>query len=498
MRRSNGRVIVFVVLGLVLAAPVSANIFTHILREAGEAGAKTGAPSLSHLGPVGKAATHIKGLASAPKGALAAHATAEGHWQFINREGQVFTAGTADEMRRVVPTLAPDVVAGGDGQLSLFLSEDSVFQNRAALDGLPKDSNLHVVTDGGSYAVTRAGAGNSTLLKARVKPNIIVDLIDRDLFDETVAYLGRSLNKANIRTIAFEPGAAKYVSSAPKIDAVTKAPLVDHVDLTNLSSAFGSIRGQTALVTGRVVGDKIFFSPTTGPEISRDLDELVSAATRNDVNLVVLHTDGSRQPGGRNWLWQKIELGGMSDATKAVNFGDFLDALAARRGGFHVSAGYEGAGRIHIVAKPFDLGAGIVADSSSVLEQTVSHITGEILTNAAEFHGRDKSSEQEVEARFIPGIPSFIQIPYFVALVVGILSWVTLRGWWQRIWPAPAVAAGIGGWKPMTIAREIMFFTAFLPVAGMPALLWQVLVQTWHSLTAPFRWIYHRFLRREI
>jgi hypothetical protein len=124
------------VLGALLTAGApqraQANWLTHIAREAGEAGGKAASHAHPNLGPIGKALSHLESLSGAPKGALAAHATPEGHWQFVNREGQTFTAGTPDEFKRILPTLAPE--AGDGGKLSLYLSEDSVFSNRAHLD----------------------------------------------------------------------------------------------------------------------------------------------------------------------------------------------------------------------------------------------------------------------------------------------------------------------------------------------------------------------------
>lgn len=181
-----------------LAPPASANWLTHILKEAGEAGGKAGTHAHPNLGAAGKAARHLGDLTDAPKGALAAHATPEGHWTFVNRDGQAFTAGTADELKRVVPSLAPEA---GDGKLTLYLSEDSVFANKQHLDKLPKDADLHLVTDQGAYPVTRAGnAGQSLRLKLR--PNLSIDLTNRELFEETLSYLSRPLNKSGIRTIA--------------------------------------------------------------------------------------------------------------------------------------------------------------------------------------------------------------------------------------------------------------------------------------------------------
>ena len=101
-----------------------------------------------------RAAAHIKALPTAGKGAvLAAHATPEGHWKFVNREGEVFTAGTPDELARAVPTLLPDA---GNGKLAIYLTEDTVFGERARIKDLPKGAALHVVVGRDSYPLVRA------------------------------------------------------------------------------------------------------------------------------------------------------------------------------------------------------------------------------------------------------------------------------------------------------------------------------------------------------
>jgi len=502
MQHKIFRICLCIVALAIAAAPsiVAANIFTHIVREAGEASGKAAGHGLSHLGPVGKAAAHLKVLTNAPKAALAAHATPEGHWQFVNREGQVFTAGTPDELKRVMPTLAPDAVAAGDNKLALYISEDSIFENRAALSQLPADSQLHVVTDSGAFSVTRSGTPASPGLKVQIKPNLIVDLSDRALFDETLSYLSRSLNRSNIRTIAIEPGAKKYVPSAPQRDPATQIPQVDQLDPENLATAFGSIRGQTVLVTGRVDSGKMTFSPSSGPEVTREIAELVDAASRSDVNLVILHSTASRQPGGRNWFWQTIEVGGMGEASKAATFGDFLDALAERRGGFQITTANDGNGRIRFSALPDNANPSIAGEASSYLEDAVGHVTGEIATSAVDVHGRDKNTQDEFDARLIPGIPSAIQISYLASLFCGLIAWSTSRDWWRRIWaPRMTIGTETRGVRMLRAApREAAYFLAFLPLAGFPALLWHMAVQTWATITAPFRWINRRFLRREV
>ena len=262
----------------------------------------------------------------------------------------------------------------------------------------------------------------------------------------------------------------------------------------------GSIRGQTALVTGRVENGSLIISPSAGADISRNMSELVDAARRNDVNLVVLHTDATRQPGGRNWLWQTIEVGALQDATKAATFGDFLDAIAARRGGFEISAAHGDGGRVHLAAVPSGGETGIVGNASTLLEEAVGHVTGEIVTAAVDVHGRDAETQSEYDARLIPGIPVYIQVPYLLSWIAGVIAWSTVRVWWHWLWAPPPALANQGRFERLlgAVPRETVYWLAFLPLSGIPALIWHFTVQIWLAATAPFRWIHRRFLRREV
>lgn len=494
--------VLIVALGLgavAVSPPVSANLFTHILREAGEAGGKAASHgashlNLSHLGAVGKAAAHLKSLGVARRGALAAHATPEGHWQFVNREGQVYTAGTADEMGRVMATLAPDA---GHSKMTLYVSEDSVFQNRSALSQLPADAELHVVTDSGAFAIARAA--DDAALRVSLRPHLTMTLGDRALFDEAVYYLKRPLNRANVRTVAFEDGGKKYMPSAAQVDPESRLPLADVIDPEHVAGAFASVRGQTVIVTGSVQNGKLVITPTKGAQVTRDIDELAAAARANDVNLIVLDTDATRQPGSLNWLWQRVEVGGLADASKAATHGDFLDALGARRGGFALTAVDDGVSRVHFTVRPQD-SAGLAEEASSYIGDAVRHVGGEIVTKAAEIYVRDESTEKELDARIVPGIPSDIQFAYLVSLVAGIFAWSTVRDWWHRLWPARGIDAS-AGWLTRSLVRvprALIYLLGFLPAVGLPALFVQTVLQFWLTVTAPFRWIYRKFLRRTV
>src|SRR3569833_2384543 len=109
-----------------LAFPAQAHWLSKLADEAGTVGAavsRSGARGLER--GLEQAASHVKALpATAGAGALAAHATPEGHWQFANRAGEVFTAGTPEELKRAAPALLHG--PAGEGKLTIYLSEDTV------------------------------------------------------------------------------------------------------------------------------------------------------------------------------------------------------------------------------------------------------------------------------------------------------------------------------------------------------------------------------------
>ena len=76
--------------------------------------------------------------------ALAAQATQEGHWRFVNRAGEMFTAGTPDEMKRAVSVLHPEAKAGV--RLSLYVTDDTISATAPRCNALPAGTELFVVT----------------------------------------------------------------------------------------------------------------------------------------------------------------------------------------------------------------------------------------------------------------------------------------------------------------------------------------------------------------
>jgi len=479
-------------------APTSqAGWLSKLAREAGDAGGTAGRVGLSSLD---NAAGLIKKLPEKPGAlALAAHATPEGHWKFVNRDGEVFTAATPEEMERVIPSLAPDVAASGrQPDLSLYLSEASVFDKTPRLDDLPGAARLHIVVGRDSFRLRSAERSGQKVLQASVRPNVVVPLTNRADFDEAIWQLGRRLNRADIRVLALEPGGPEALMSAPRFQKGTGAALVDRVDPDRLAGALSGIPGQTVLLTGRVDDRILHFAPASGGARSLSLKDLKVAAAANDVNLVVLQSAAPRQPGGRNWLWQTVEVEGLKDAVKRATFADFLNALASTRAQMSVTATPQSAGRVVIEAIPTGTSALPLGDVIGPwFTDAISSVTGNVVTSAITADVNSRSRQSELDMRLIPGLPSWIQFLYLGAMVIGLMGLGVARSWWAYVWK-PEVRQDYTnalGFHAARVVKFLVFMLVFLPVVGIPAFVAGIAMQAYAILTAPFRFVGWLFSR---
>ena len=292
----------------------------------------------------------------------------------------------------------------------------------------------------------------------------------RKAFEEAVWQLTRPLNKANVRVLALEPGGPPRLASAPRIDPATKRALVDTIDPASLPAALGSVRGQTVLVTGRVDGRVLYVQPSSGPEHSLLLPDLFKAAEEADVNLVVLRAASTpRQPGGRNWLWQKVEVKGLEQAMQHARVADFLNALGGPNARLAVSANPSGRRTALDIKPAADLAGGpLQSPVGDLFSGIVSDITGRVVTTGLQANLRSAERQPELDQRLIPGIPSDFQVGYLVLVLLGLFGVPVSRAWWRRLWPPEAATeyAGRAGYWRRAPCAALAFLLLFLPLTA--------------------------------
>ncbi len=467
--------------------PSAAGILSKLLREAGEAGGKVGKHG---IGSLDNAASALRKLPDGDAAtALAVHATPEGHWVLVNKKGDQFTAGTPDELSRAPKTLLGMV---GDGKpLALYLTEDTVFEQVGRLKDLPSNAKLNVVAGKKAYRLAPA-LDQPTGFAVQVRPNLNVALSKKALLHEALYRLQRPLNSANIRVLALQPGGPKRLSSVPGYDPKTKRRLIESVEPENLKSALGKLKGQTVVVTGEVKGSRLYFEPASTPAGQIDLKDLAEAARGADVNLVVLRSTSPTQPGAKTWLWQTVEVDGLETALKRPTFADFLQSVTANSGDLLIKTNRGAHGRLVFTAKPTGTTAGdVTGQIGSWIDIVSEQVTGTIATQGITAFTRDRDQELEHALRLVPGIPSSAQILYAFSIFAGLMGLGVAREWWRKLWPQEKRGeySGKFGFQAARIARGLAFVLAFLPLVGIPAVIWSYLRPLIKIITAPFRFV---------
>src|SRR5262249_42566969 len=150
------------------------------------------------------------------------------------------------------------------------------------------------------------------------------------------------------------------------------------------------------------------------------LADLFRAAEEADVNLMVLRAASTpRQPGGRNWLWQKVEVKGLQQAMQYPRLADFLNALVGSNGRMLVSATPSGR-RTAIEVKPATEVAGSPQRGGGLFSGIVSDVTGRVSAVGLEGSVSSAERQRELDRRLLPGIPSGVQTGYLVLIFVGL------------------------------------------------------------------------------
>lgn len=430
----------------------------------------------------------LPGNATTP--AIAAHATPEGHWLFANASGEAFTAGTPAELKRAPAVLAPDT-KDGFASVRLVLSRDSAFAGAAVLKDLPASAALYIAADG---VILEARRTPRNTLAVMLRPGVSVEAIDKPSFLEALAQLRRPLDAARMRILAAVPGAPVSLPSSPKFEAAQRgAPIfgggaaiygggaaIDSVDPDHLPDALASIPRQTAILTARLDGANLAVLPPSGPERAISLSALTAAAQSADVDLLILHADPPRQPGGRNWLWQRIQVSGLDHATKRGTFADFLDQLAGGTTVFAVTVSADGEARTRLTAQPIPASmtttegvtGWIKQAAGSVTNAVTGQVTGAVQPAAIHASLVSTARRNELSHRLIPALPTSATTLYVIASLLGLAALPVALRWWRKLWPQE-VRADYTSPRGYTLARAfraLAFLTIFLPLAALPAL----------------------------
>jgi hypothetical protein len=493
-RRFHPIQLVLLALALLVSAPprADANWLTRILRHADDAHPTTRV-GRGVVGTFDEVGLHLKTLPGPVRGrTIAVDATNEGHWRLRNAEGETFTAATPEEFKRGVQLLSP--IKPGDVVGHVFvLTAEAIFRHSAQLKTLPADAELKVLFDGQVRGVVRRVVAGTERYYLDAGGGVHVPVTTRASVQEALWQLARPIDLADIRVLALESGATTLLKRTRAAGAGQLAS--EAVDPERLPHMLSAVARGTIVITGRIVGPMLHYHPSSGPERTLMLDTLRAAAAASDVNLVVVHSASARQPGTRNWLWQRVDL----TRPNAPNRPTLAHLVRQLTDGIPVEVQVREVQPRRATLALSSLaggGRGWTAPVGDAWRDIATEVTGTIIASGLQLHLRSREHQKELDERILPGIPSDIQFGYIAFLLLGVIGINVAQGWWQRIWPleAPEEYPRRAGYWAARFVRGTIYILLFLPLvspvsAPLVALQWvgRMLRAAYGILTYPFR-----------
>ena len=432
-------------------------------------------PAVSQTGAGAQLQATVARLARVPGAAagatLVVQISQEGHWTFANLAGETFTAATAAEVKRAFEVLLPDL---GSRKPAVHLAGGGLFEQSNKIAELPRDAELMLAWGGESYRLLLQGDGAGAKYLTEVKPNLLIELNSKDVFGEAMQQLARPLERSAFRVLSIEPGGPRTFSAVPRINRAAGRAEIDAMDPAFLAAALSALRGQTAVIVGRLEGESLLVKPAAGPDRTLKWSELVATAEANDVNLLVLKAASAQQPGGRNWLWQKVEVKGLDHALGHATLADFFDALGGPGNRLVLVVERTSAARTQMdlrQAMGLPAAQSGAAQIGIVLSDVVSGLAGKVVHQGALAHFRSVSRDVELSRRIVPFVPSLVQWAYGGLLLLGLAGAKVSWRWWKRVWPKEKSAEypSTAGYVAARTVRGLVFGALFMPAVAVAA-----------------------------
>lgn len=425
-----------------------------------------------------------KGLALLPTvsagSALAARVSHEGHWTFVNAAGETFTAASDGEVKRGFAILLPEA---GARSTRVILTGDSVFERRGLLEQLPKTAERWLGWGDETFRLTMVGAGPAVRYLVELKSNLLIEVESEAAFAEAMRQLRRPIERQAFRVLSLEPGGPRTFSASPRVDRASGRASIDPIDPAYIMAALGKLSRQTAVLIGRFDGDGLIVKPPTGPERVLKWGELTAQAVAMDVDLLVLKSAAALQPGGRNWLWQQVEVKGLDTALGHATLADFFAALGSPANRLVLSVARLGGGRTTMDLRQLSgvpSAASTTETISGVLADAVAGLAGNVVHQGAVANFRSMDRQTELDRRLVPFVPSVVQWWFGGLWLLGLVGAPLAWRWWARAWPAEQAAEypnAFGFWAARSV-RGSIFVVLFLPLVAIvsaPLTIWTLM-----------------------
>lgn len=469
-------------------------------QEAAEVGGKVGRKLDTHL----PALSHLPDEVGVSRVGL--EVDSAGSLTLLAEGGQKWPFNQGDDIAQIISDIKKtDNLSSGKKtkELKFYLSSTELFNS---LDNplLKKIDNLNLTHGGKVYSLRSSTNKLDTGWQIQARENLYVNIKSYDDLKKSLFRVNQSINLANMRLVSFSTETDGFPS---KIQVASKAELPDvtmiHPDY--LENSLNILKYQSLVITGKKVGGFLKVKGPKGKESTINLKKLQDEAAKNDVNLLIIESASSAQPGTKSLPWNKsIKQKQLQQAFSSETYGDFLNAFTSNQKPISLIAGETDNNFVSFQVLPNK--AAVTSGKNTKIDEGVSgiEIATHITLHAARIFSRSESFEEELDRRIISDVPSWIHITFLLNIMFGIFVNTFSFSLWRRLWQREE-RDDFDSWLKYAL-HSFTYFSlyifVFLGLFGSVFLLARVLIWIYNFLlgifnilTWPFRFIIGLFAR---
>ncbi|EFO28955.1 hypothetical protein TRICHSKD4_4768 [Roseibium sp. TrichSKD4] len=484
--------------------PASAGLLSKLAREGADAAGSVGkkfdapTPSLDDGIWFAKKLPTKEGAAS-----LALLPGENGTWRIITETGQEVPLSSLDDVSDAAESVSSRTFKGlaGDAPTikkmkgaQIAIRETDFFKLRDEMGVLPKNLDLQMVRESGkTLPLKQVHAGNRSRLVIELDKDVLFNPASLKALDANLKFLNTKVNKADLKIARFD--SSRQAKEQAARQAVNDPNSI--LDPNLLESSLAKYKNRTLMVGGKVTTD-----PTTGKRtlsvkdgnrtVDLDLTALNSSASRQRVNLMVVDTGSTVQPGQILFSKTKLEKR-FEEAQKAFTQADLMKAVTPPNSRTVINATEDTRTRISMTLhNSARAQSGDLAQTAPGSDYTTA---GWLLeaglrfgANRVEINAEDPDHTEEVKSRWIPWFKNIDIIVAGLFTVVFIFVSTKTWGWWTALWRLVGRKAKDDEdfSKGLRWTRAVTF-VPFAAIMFMPGMIWVAIVSQVSFLTWPFR-----------
>ena len=361
---------------------------------------------------------------------------------------------------------------------ALIISEYNLPQDLKGLNAIPKEFPLFIKDKANNiYEITRG-----TEYKLKYK-NVAIKISDRDALKEAFWFFQKPSHKKQPRYIQLTNSSEDLT-----VKKYGNNTGIEKADISHLMNTISKMRNHSIVLAAKVKNGRLY---TGNRSFSINMSELKKVADENDLQLTVLSTDNPHK--ALRDISRKIKPEYKDGQLQYQTTAQYFNLIAGTNKASEIEISVSGRGNrqlaVQWIRKDQDQKSKV--KRSSELVMLPLHASLHSITVLQP----DRERQNELDARIIENVNSWIQFYIISSSVLGVIAIGTSWRLWKKIWQPdkPKETAWSIRYYLLLVIHRLLFLLIHLPLLGLISFIWMLIYISYRIinfiLIMPILWL---------